>query len=366
MKNLGKLITILVTTFLITFSYQSSLHADSHTAEKQIIQELRKKIFDLGAEPKKKKHLFQRDKNWIADLKEQLENLEKEKTKKERFESAKKEIEEEIEALGAKPISKTDELDDNEEILALREQLKKLKKDQEEKDSLNKAQKAEDEKTEKNKKDRNKVIQAVKKEILFLGETPISEFESNNEDQYVAALNKQLEEVKALKEQEEKEIEQSIPSWFIKLPRGSEQKIYVRGTAVVDTLQGSIDSSTNAALRELGKKLETRLNSKLDETMRQAGIGEDMTTKTEINRVSTLVVKEVTISGYEIAESKLIKLDNGSYRSFILLEYPVAQVYQAFMNRMEQSPVIKKNLSALKNTEAFKELEYYVNEFTGA
>ena len=32
--------------------------------------------------------------------------------------------------------------------------------------------------------------------------------------------------------------------------------MYVRGTAVVDTLQGSIDSATNAALRELGKKLE--------------------------------------------------------------------------------------------------------------
>ena len=42
--------------------------------------------------------------------------------------------------------------------------------------------------------------------------------------------------------------------------------MYVRGTAVVDTLQGSIDSATNAALRELGKKLETRLNSKINET----------------------------------------------------------------------------------------------------
>ena len=34
-----------------------------------------------------------------------------------------------------------------------------------------------------------------------------------------------------------------------------------------------------------------------------------------------LVVKEVTISGYEVADTKLVKLDNGSYRSFILLEY---------------------------------------------
>ena len=56
----------------------------------------------------------------------------------------------------------------------------------------------------------------------------------NNEDQYIAALNEQLEELKIIKAQEEKEIQQSIPTWFIKVPR-DEKKMYVRGTAVVDT-----------------------------------------------------------------------------------------------------------------------------------
>ena len=79
-----------------------------------------------------------------------------------------------------------------------------------------------------------------------------------------------------------KEIQQSIPNWFIKLPKGTEKVLYVRGTAVVDTLQGSIDSATNSALRELGKKLETRLNSKIKETVRQAGVGEDQVTKEEV------------------------------------------------------------------------------------
>ena len=142
--------------------------------------------------------------------------------------------------------------------------------------------------------------------------------------------------------------------------------MYVRGTAVVDTLQGSIDSATNAALRELGKKLETRLNSKINETVRQAGMGEDLVTKTEMNRVSSLVVKEVTISGYEIAETKMVQLDNGSYRSFILLEYPVAHVYKAFINRIEESIELKSNYPAIKETKTFKELEFYVSEFTGA
>jgi uncharacterized membrane-anchored protein len=142
--------------------------------------------------------------------------------------------------------------------------------------------------------------------------------------------------------------------------------MYVRGTAVVDTLQGSIDSATNAALRELGKKLETRLNSKVNDTVRQAGIGEDQVTKSEMNRVSTIIVKEVTISGYEVSETKMVKLDSGSYRSFILLEYPVAHIYKAFINRIEQNSALKNNLSAIKDTETFKELEEYVSQFTGA
>jgi hypothetical protein len=33
---------------------------------------------------------------------------------------------------------------------------------------------------------------------------------------------------------------------------------------------------------------------------------------------------------------------------------------------MEQSPTIKNSMAAIKNTDAFKELESYVDEFTGA
>ena len=225
-----------------------------------------------------------------------------------------------------------------------------MKKKAEEKKKAEQKKKDEEKNKAEKIKDRNEAIQNVKKEILFLGETPLSEFEVNNEDQYIAALNEQLAEIKILKAQEEKDIQQSIPSWFIKVPKGNEKTMYVRGTAVVDTLQGSIDSATNAALRELGKKLETRLNSKIKETVRQAGIGEDQVTKSEMNRVSSLVVKEVSISGYEIADTKLVQLDNGSYRSFILLEYPIAQVYKAFINRVEENENLKSSVTALKNT----------------
>ena len=431
---INKFLKLIATISIVLLSITSLSIADNHISKKEMISELRKEITDLGEKPIKRKFL-QGDTKFITALKDQKEELEKEKAKRAKIDAVKEEIIKELDKLGEKPIADTKDIDTDEEIIALRKQLDDLKKktkdkeDKEKKEAKDKAdaKKIADEKekilseikeakkqlikelkklgkepvvtlsevdsnedvialrkqlkqikdeiekernaeqeAEETKQARSESIQTVKKEILFLGETPISEFEATNNDEYIAALNKQLENIKQIKADEEKEIQQSIPSWFIKLPKGTEKILYVRGTAVVDTLQGSIDSATNSALRELGKKLETRLNSKIKETVRQAGIGEDQVTKSEMNRVSSFVIKEVTISGYEVADTKLVKLDNGSYRSFILLEYPIAQVYKAFINRVEENENLKSSVKALKNTEAFKELEQYVAEFSGA
>ena len=65
MKKILKIIVPFL--FLIIYSYNlpNVAYATDHTAEKQVIKELKKEIYDLGAEPVKKKHLFQRDKKWI-------------------------------------------------------------------------------------------------------------------------------------------------------------------------------------------------------------------------------------------------------------------------------------------------------------
>jgi len=366
-KILKLLLATFVSVFFILGTYNIA-QASSHPTWQEI-KKIRKEIVALGEEPTKRKG-FQGDKKLLKILQKQLkeikEELKKEEEKRKKIEAAKKELIKEIETLGEKPKIDTSDIDSDKEIAALKKQLQDIKNKNKEKKEEAKKKEEESKKAEEKKQNRAKAIQSIKKEILFLGETPISEFEVNNEDEYIAALKKQIDEIKSIKKQEEEDIEQSIPSWFIKMPKGSEKVIYVRGTAVVDTLQGSIDSATNAALRELGKKLETRLNSKVNDIVRQAGMGEDIVTKSEMNRVSSIVVKEVTISGFEVADTKMVKLDNGSYRSFILLEYPVAQVNKAFINRIERESKLRKNLSVIKDTEAFKELEEMVAEFTGA
>ena len=378
---MNKFIKIIITgllALLMSLNFATISVADNHdkSAEAEIIKELKKEIYSFDAEPTKKK-LFQSKKKYIPILKEQLTELKKEEEKNKKVEALKKEIIKELESLGESPVTENKEVNKDQEIIALKKQLEDIKSSKAAKKKKADDKKAADKKiadkkaadqkaADENKQSRAEVIQSIKNEILFLGETPLLEFEVMNEDEYFDALRKQIDEIKAIKAEEEKDIQQSIPSWFIKLPQGSDTMMYIRGTAVVDTLQGSIDTATNAALRELGKKLDSRLNSKVKETVRQAGIGEDIITKTEINRVSAYVVKEVTISGWEILETKLVTLDNGKYRSFILIKYPIAQAYQAYISEIENNPKLKNKLSAIKDTEAFKELESFVSEFTGA
>ena len=183
---------------------------------------------------------------------------------------------------------------------------------------------------------------------------------------FIMSKLKSIEEKIKTEEAKEKETAESIPDWYLNPPQGSDVLMYIRGSAVSDQLQLALDFATNAALKNLGKKVETRVASKAKQTIRQAGIGEDQVSKTEINLISTTVVDEITVSGYEIVETKLVSLDNGSYRAFILLKYPVAKAYKTFIEKMEKSPKMKGRLTEIKGTDIYKELEKAVAQYSGS
>ena len=190
-------------------------------------KELIKEIEALGVKPITETDPIDENDEIIA-LRKQLEEIKKTKDKlkadaekEERIDEAKKELIKEIESLGEKPVTSTQDIDQDDEIIALKKQLDEIR-------AYKDGKKAEQELQE----NRNELINKVKSEIIELGGTPVLEFEVTNQDQYVDALKKQIEEIKALKAKEEKEIQQSIPEWFIMLPSGSEEVMYVRGTAI--------------------------------------------------------------------------------------------------------------------------------------
>ena len=274
------------------------------------------------------------------------------------------EIQGQIKELGATPITEDEakykgRLDKDKYIIALRKQLSDLKSDKE-KDKAAKEQEKKDQKAklEKEKKDENRrnAIQKYKNEIIILNGTPLLEFEVENEDKYLVALKKQFEEIKKLKEEEEKKIREAMPDWYENMPVGTELIMYARGTAISNDLQFSEDKAVNAALLALAKQMRNKLDAKNKQMIKEAGINEDLTMKTNIERASNIVIKNVSISGYKIVKTKMAPRANGGYRTYILVEYPISLTYKNYLDEINKGNNVTTKLATLKNTTAYKEL----------
>ncbi|MBL6758549.1 MAG: LPP20 family lipoprotein [Pelagibacteraceae bacterium] len=275
------------------------------------------------------------------------------------------EIQNQIKDLGATPISESEakfkkKLDKDKYISALKDQLKELKEKKANKEADDKAKAAKNKKQE----NRKEAIQKYKSEIIMLGETPMLEFEVGTEDKYLAALKKQFEEAKKIKKEEEQKIKEAIPEWYVDMPIGTELLMYARGTAISNDLQFSEDKAINSALLAVARKLQNNLTSKNKQMIKEAGLNEDLTLKTNIERASTLVIKNVVVSGYKVVKTKMAPRANGGYRTYVLVEYPVSLVYKNYLEEVNKGTNIVTKLTSLKNTQAYKDLVEAANTYS--
>ena len=417
-KNITKFLTIALCAAMINISYINNVNADDHTPKRKLINELKEEITDLGGDPVKRKGLFSSLQKWIDQLEAQLEKLKKiealktelkkelealgekivsdenkeleadeqiialrkqiddAKAKKKAAEDKKKRdakiavavemLKDELATLGEDPIIDTSDIDSDEQIKALKKQIKDIKKKRKaEKAEADKKAK-EEAKAEERKQTRLDAIETVRKEILFLGETPMAEYEFTSEDKFIAALREQLEEIKKLKEEEEFKINAEIPEWYQTMPQSSETIMFARGSSISADLDNSEQRAVENALIKLSTQMKNRISSKTNLVIKEAGVDADLTLKTEMQRISNIVVKNATIRGYKIFKTKMAALANGKYRTFVVIEFPVSLAYKNFIADLDSSVTVKAEINKLKDTDAFKELEQYVAEFSGA
>ena len=105
----------------------------------------------------------------------------------------------------------------------------------------------------------------------------------------------------------------SIPEWFKKIPKTTEKMVYVGGTAVSSKLEISKDKAIFAGMTALCKKINP------PRVIVTEKLNADGTTTT----TTTIESGECALSGYEIEKIKIVLLDNGNYRTYLILKYPV-------------------------------------------
>ena len=335
--------------------------------------ELTKELEELGEKPLVTETSELESDKQIVALRKQIEEA---KIKKKEAEEKKKrdakiaaavdKLKDEIAALGEEPNVDTSDIDSDEQVKALKEQVKKIKERKKAEKAEAKRKAEQEKKAEKKKQTRLKAVESVKKEILFMGETPMSEYEFTSEDEYIAALRKQVEEIKKIKEEEEFKINAEIPDWYVSMPPSSETIMYARGSAISADLDNSEQRAVENALIKLSTQMQNRISNKTNLVIKEAGVDADLTLKTEMQRISSVVVKNATIRGYKVYKTKMAAISNGKYRTFVLIEFPVSLAYKNFIAEIDNNVSVKAEINKLKNTDAFKELEQYVAEFTGA
>ena len=291
------------------------------------------------------------------------------RTQKEVKEELIVEIKNQIEDLGETPLSEDEvkykgKIDKDKYVIALRKQLKDLKSEKEaNKQKTESDTKAKLEK-EKNEKNRAEAIQKYKSEIIIMGDTPVLEFEVGSEDKYLAALKKQFEESKKLKKERDAKIQEATPEWWDEMPPGTETVMYSVGTAVSQDMQFSRDKAINSALFALAKQMQVRMTSKNKIMIKEAGLGEDVQFKSNIERAQKIIIKNVSITGYKIIKSKTAPRANGGYRTYVLVEYPISLAYKNYLEEINKEPQIAAKLASLKNTQAYKDLVDAANTYS--
>jgi len=166
-----------------------------------------------------------------------------------------------------------------------------------------------------------------------------------------AAFEKEKKKEEAKIEATKQTVEE-LPDWFINLPK-SDHAVYAAGTATSPDVQLAMDKSELNAKRSLADRINSALSSKMKEFIAETGQGEDTVVVTEAERVTTNLITEVNVAGYNRTESKILA-QGRQYRAYVLLEYPVGKANRLLVDQVKKNRVLE---SKLRSSKAFKELE---------
>jgi hypothetical protein len=151
-----------------------------------------------------------------------------------------------------------------------------------------------------------------------------------------------------------------LPSWY-RNPPTDEFSIYAPGTATSSDLQFAEDKAILGAKRALADRINSRLSSKMKEFLSESGAGENTQVMAESERVTSNLITEVNLSGYNITEKKLVPAGT-QYRAYVLVQYPLGNANRILVDQVNKNSLLQGKLRASK---AFQELEKDIRDARG-
>ena len=145
-----------------------------------------------------------------------------------------------------------------------------------------------------------------------------------------------------------------IPDWYLAPPVDDNDAVYAPGTAISADLQLAVDKAVIGAKRALADRIGSRLSSKLKEFLSESGAAGDARVMAESERVTNNLITEVNLSGYSVAEKKVVPAGS-QFRAYVLIRYPQGEADRRLLDQVRHDDLLDSKLRASK---AFQELEH--------
>jgi len=143
-----------------------------------------------------------------------------------------------------------------------------------------------------------------------------------------------------------------LPSWYLKAPESTDDYVFIAGTGYSNDLAMSREKALLDAQMKLADKINGMMNAvvKQHKTDSAGTVGVDKTSIT-IKKV----IMDTALTGYQIEDSR-VTTENRSYRTFMLLRYPIGDANRLLKARQQREDQLRDTDDAAQR-ELDKELD---------
>jgi hypothetical protein len=143
-----------------------------------------------------------------------------------------------------------------------------------------------------------------------------------------------------------------IPAWYIKAPASTEDYVFLSGTGY----SSDLSMSHQKALLDAQVKLADKINGVVNALMKQYKTDNSGTVGTDKTSLTVKkLIADTAITGYHIEDSRVVS-ENRSYRTFVLIRYPIGDANRLLKDKRQQETQNQSNEDAAQN-----ELEQELN-----
>jgi hypothetical protein len=148
-----------------------------------------------------------------------------------------------------------------------------------------------------------------------------------------------------------------IPDWYSNPPQDPNY-LFAAATAMSRDMQLAVDKAKQQARTDLASQLEVKVKGITKSFTEEVGMNEDSEMLSQFTQASKAVVSTV-MNGTRVNKQD-IKVDNGIYRAYVLMELPLGAANAALMQQIKNNQNLYTRFRA---TQAFDELETEVEKY---